>query len=184
MMQCGVNCQQAKWFLFISALVTIVYGYSSVPVIDLHDFGYLSSTPMHNEYDNVNYLDMSQPPYLEFGVAPGVLHDQDHSGGFDYRDEYSPKLANIYSRYLKRPSVLTYDDVCSLHKDVDYGNYVDHKEIISSFHKAGIKIEEYERANQEYLISDPRGLNFSAYVYVATLHSKYNEYVTKILKNK
>ncbi|KPM05011.1 peroxinectin-like protein 3 [Sarcoptes scabiei] len=54
---------------------------------------------------------------------------------------------------------------------------IDGEDIATTFHQAGLNIEDYERANQEYLASDPRGLNFSAYVYVATLHSKYNEFV-------
>lgn len=132
-----------------------------------------------------------------FAVAPGVLSPEyDSLHGFDYRREYSPKLRQIYSRYLNSPTG-DFSDGCSLGGDheggVDGGWLggesspdvgVDGDDLSSAFLKAGVQIEAYERANQEYLATDPRGLNFSAYVYVATLHSKYNELVTSQLKMK
>ncbi|OTF77398.1 hypothetical protein BLA29_012463, partial [Euroglyphus maynei] len=124
--------------------------------------------------------------YESVAVAPGVLPEYDNGyDGFDYRNEYSPKLSSLYKKYLKRPSIVPHDDHnCYLHEDQHYDIEINENEMSYAFQKAGIKIEEYERANQEYLASDPRGLNFSAYVYVASLHSKYNEFVTKVLKNK
>ncbi|KAJ6215754.1 hypothetical protein RDWZM_010254 [Blomia tropicalis] len=123
-----------------------------------------------------------------FAVAPGVLSDGGEHG-FDYRREYSPNLASIYSRYLNRPT----DDMhhcpsSGMGEDVgwldgdrpDMG--LDGHDFDSGFAYAARRIEEYERSNQQYLASDPRGLNFSAHVYVATLHAKYNELVTRHIK--
>lgn len=132
----------------------------------------------------------SSSAQYQFGVAPGVLPDHDAGYGFDFRNEYSPKLSYIFKKYLKRPSILANDEMCSFEEN-QFSMYqanheldIDGEDIATTFHQAGLNIEDYERANQEYLASDPRGLNFSAYVYVATLHSKYNEFVTEILKNK
>ncbi|XP_027203202.2 peroxidase-like [Dermatophagoides pteronyssinus] len=151
-------------------------------------FSYLSGVnpyELHNADPSATYHESS------FAVAPGVLPEFDNGyDGFDYRNEYSPKLSTIFKKYLKRPSIIPHEDNCHLHDD-QYGHYghqydvdIGEHEMSYAFQKAGLKIEEYERANQEYLASDPRGLNFSAYVYVASLHSKYNEFVTKVLKNK
>lgn len=175
----------------IAKTATAVYK-TNHPIIESSPsdtFSYVSGVDpyeLHDADPSVTYLE-------SFAVAPGVLPEYDNNyDGFDYRNEYSPKLSSLFKKYLKRPSYSSsYDDHgCSSHDDHyslyghDYELKIDETEMSYAFQKAGIKIEDYERANQEYLASDPRGLNFSAYVYVATLHSKYNEFVTKVLKNK
>ena len=159
--------------------------------------------PVAVEHDGVLYLQSNYENEIGdaagysgrgggFAVAPGVLSADYHDPhGFDYRREFSPKLSQIYSRYLNRPTG-DHSDMCgSGHDDGWIGagealhdGGVDPDDFESAFVKAGRRIEEYERANQEYLATDPRGLNFSAYVYVATLHAKYNELVTKQIKLK
>lgn len=134
--------------------------------------------------------------HKSFAVAPGVLSPEyDSVNGFDYRREYSPKLAQVYLKYLSKPTG-DYSDSCSLTTGSDgvenswlggaepEGAEIDGDDWASAFLKAGVAIEKYERSNQEYLATDPRGLNFSAYVYVATLHAKYNELLTSQLKVK
>ncbi len=136
------------------------------------------------------------PHKYSFAVAPGVLSPEyDSVNGFDYRREYSPKLKQIYSRYLNKPTG-DFSDGCMLSSgsgglDNSWlggaepeGAEIDGEDFASAFLKAGAAIEQYERSNQEYLATDPRGLNFSAYVYVATLHAKYNELLTGQLKIK
>lgn len=120
----------------------------------------------------------------KFAIAPGVLPENDQSYGFDYRREYSPHLASIFNKYLKRPTPYDGLDGCGPINSGDYLHSLEEHEFDRAFLSAGKRIEEYERVNQEYLASDPRGLNFSAFVYVATLHAKYNELVTKNLKKR
>jgi len=74
---------------------------------------------------------------------------------------------------------------CVSSASMDYGSEklnLDGQDFSAAFAFAGRRVEQYERANQEYLASDPRGLNFSAFIYVSTLHSKYNELVTQQLR--
>ena len=159
---------------------------------------------------------------IDFAVTPGVLfattesyHHLEDSHGYDYRREYSSKLAKIYNKYLNQPTdhgveLCSSSDGDNSDEEIDnidegsvrwfggsglggddlmantgpYSHLVEQEDFDSAFIKSGRRIEEYERANQEYLSSDPRGLNFSAYIYVSTLHAKYNELVTKHLKHK
>ena len=149
-------------------------------------FSYLSGA---NPYELHNADPSSTYHESFFAVAPGVLPELDNGyDGFDYRNEYSPKLSTIFKKYLKRPSIIPHEDNCHLHDD-QYGHYghqydidIGEHEMSYAFQKAGLKIEEYERANQEYLASDPRGLNFSAYVYVASLSPLH--YIIRIFPTK
>ena len=123
-----------------------------------------------------------------FAVAPGVLsHEHDHAG-YDYRREFSPKLAKIYNKYLNRPTGDFSDQCTTEGEDGWIGGeqdvHVDQEDFESAFLKAGGKIEEYERANQEYLATDPRGLNFSAYIFGALLQARFNEFITQYLTSK
>lgn len=151
---------------------------------------------LHSNYDNEilghEHSGAAHGPYSKgFAVTPGVLSHEYDAHGFDYRREFSPKLATIYNKYLNRPTG-DFSDQCSSgtgHDDDWLGGHepevaVDASDFESAFLKAGRQIEAYERSNQEYLATDPRGLNFSAYVYVATLHAKYNELLTKQIKLK
>lgn len=121
-----------------------------------------------------------------FGVAPGVHPEYDQDYGFDYSREYSPQLSTIYNRYLRRPTPL--DNECGHGNEIDWPHaedvHMEEEDYEKAFHAAGKGVEDYERANQEYLANDPRGLNFSAFVYVSTLHSKYNELLTENLKTR
>ena len=166
-----------------------------LPAVQPVAFEHDGALYLHSNFDNE--ISGAAPGYkggAGFGVAPGVLsHDYQDPHGFDYRREFSPKLSQIYSRYLNRPTGDD-SDLCEGHVGGGGDDWlggesahdvtVEQDEFDSAFLKAGRKIEEYERSNQEYLATDPRGLNFSAYVYVATLHAKYNELVTKQIKLK
>jgi len=112
-----------------------------------------------------------------FAVVPELLHD--FGGKFFHQREYSPELSQIYSQYLKKSF---YSEQCS--QSLDETALLTHEDFNEAFSVADQQIKNYENANQQYLSTDPRGLNFSAYIFVATLHSKYNEFTTEYLTNK
>lgn len=119
-----------------------------------------------------------------FALAPGVLANYEEGYGFDYRQEYSPGMASVYLKYLKRPT--KENEVC--HGAGHFPHYAEgdlgSDSFEASFQEAGNAIEEYESITQSYLASDPRGMNFSAFVYLNALHAKYNELLTESIKTK
>src|SRR6218665_1863562 len=127
-------------------------------------------------YDDLNEIHHSHGGSIGFGVAKGVLgglgteHDEQY--GFDYRREYSPKLSQIYSKYLHQSMPIDdrYGETECVSSPTPEWNgaeklLLDGHDFGEAFSFAGRRVEQYERANQEYLASDPRGLNFSAYIY-------------------
>ncbi|XP_054158735.1 peroxidase-like [Oppia nitens] len=158
--------------------------------------------PSHLGYTHAAPVAKSSPPSssssLPFGgIAPELLSDIPDGGRFKYQRELSPKVNHIYSQYLKGgggaggkhcdESATSGGDHFSNDGPVDDDDDDHHHrhgfssgfgDFDSAFRVADDQIKDYERANQEYLARDSRGLNFSAYIYVATLHAKYNEFLT------
>ena len=118
---------------------------------------------------------MIPPKLASFGVVPELLSDLE-VGKFVYQREFSPKLSQIYSQYLKNEF---FTQICA--QETGEPPFIAGHDFRAAFQVADQQIKEYELANQEYLSVDPRGLNFSAYVYVSGLHSKYNEFLTEYL---
>jgi hypothetical protein len=115
--------------------------------------------------------------FPSFAVVPELLHE--FGGKFFYQREYSPELSRIYSQYLKKSF---YSEQCS--QSLDETALLTLEDFGEAFSVADQQIKNYENANEQYLSTDPRGMNFSAYIFVATLHSKYNEFTTQHLTNK
>jgi hypothetical protein len=97
---------------------------------------------------------------------------------YDSQREYSPELARIYSQYLNRD---LYAAQCNQY---DKSSAITDEDVNEAIAFANQQIQLYENANQEYLSIDPRGLNFSAYIFGALLQSRYNEFTTQYLASK
>lgn len=120
-----------------------------------------------------------------FALAPGVLFEYHKDHGYDYRLEYSPSMASVYLKYLKRPT--SDKDMCFVHEEFSHPKHegsLDADSFDLSFQEAGSMIEEYESITQSYLATDPRGMNASAFIYLNALHAKYNELLTGSIKAK
>ncbi|OTF69111.1 hypothetical protein BLA29_009683 [Euroglyphus maynei] len=118
-------------------------------------------------------LDLSTP--LVSGVSVGR---------YNSKREYSPELARIYSRYLAND--MTIGSLCSNNHGGGYddGSTINENDIDEAISFASEQIQLYENANQQYLSIDPRGLNFSAYIFGALLQARFNEFITQYLTSK
>lgn len=120
-------------------------------------------------------LDLSTP--LVSGVSVGR---------YNAKREYSPELARIYSRYLAND--LTVGAMCGSHGMSPAGEpaaqSISEADISEAIAYASSQIQLYENANQQYLAIDPRGLNFSAYIFGALLQARFNEFITQYLTSK
>ena len=132
--------------------------------------------------DNIAYtsafpskLDLSTP--LVSGVSVGR---------YNPKREYSPELARIYTRYLAND--MTVGAMCAGHGMSPSGEItaqsISESDVNEAISYASSQIQLYENANQQYLAIDPRGLNFSAYIFGALLQARFNEYITQYLTQK
>lgn len=104
-------------------------------------------------------------------------------GRYNAKREYSPELARIYSRYLAND--MTIGALCpnGLHSP-NGGLSITEDDINQAIVFATEQIQLYENANQQYLSIDPRGLNFSAYIFGGLLQARFNEFITSYLTTK
>lgn len=120
-------------------------------------------------------LDLSTP--LISGVSVGR---------YNPKREYSPELARIYSRYLAND--MTVGAMCGSHGMSPAGEpqaqSISEADVSEAIAYASSQIQLYENANQQYLAIDPRGLNFSAYIFGALLQARFNEFITQYLTSK
>ena len=91
---------------------------------------------------------------------------------YNSENQYSPNLSHIYGRYLSRDSLN-----CKRKSGQSFD--INKKELTNACRKAVQQFQEFKANDQKYLATDPRGLNFSQYVYEIGLHSIHNELVTK-----
>lgn len=107
-------------------------------------------------------------------------------GRYNAKREYSPELARIYTRYLAND--MTVGAMCQGHGMSPNGEVpaqsITEADISEAISYASSQIQLYENANQQYLAIDPRGLNFSAYIFGALLQARFNEYITQYLTSK
>lgn len=124
-------------------------------------------------------LDLSTP--LVSGVSVGR---------YNPKREYSPELARIYTRYLAND--MTAGAMCGSHGmspvvgqngEISAAS-ISEADVSEAIAFASSQIQLYENANQQYLAIDPRGLNFSAYIFGALLQARFNEFVTQYLTSK
>lgn len=126
-------------------------------------------------------LDLSTP--IEVGVSVGR---------YNAKREYSPELARIYTRYLAND--LSVGGLCAQHgmspaagvhgPSTSPASSITEADINEAIAFASTQIQLYENANQQYLAIDPRGLNFSAYIFGALLQARFNEFVTQYLTTR
>ncbi|KAI2800768.1 hypothetical protein BLOT_012340 [Blomia tropicalis] len=111
-------------------------------------------------------------------------------GRYNAKREYSPELARIYTRYLSND--MTVGAMCAKHgmgppteshESLNAGSITE-ADINEAIGYASQQIQLYENANQQYLAIDPRGLNFSAYIFGALLQARFNEFITQYLTGK
>lgn len=147
----------------------------------------LFSLSFNSAYNSINgrYFDnviLNSQPYSSPKFSQSYADFPQISAGYgakyDSQREYSSELARIYSKYLNRD---LYAVQCN-----QYGksSAITDEDVNEAINYANQQIQLYENANQEYLSIDPRGLNFSAYIFGALLQSRYNEFATQYLSSK
>jgi peroxidase len=133
-----------------------------------------------DSYDSV-VVHSSQPLYTSSQLsAYESSPDYVSSVGakYDPQREYAPELAGIYVKYLSREQYGAQCDSYAKSSSLTDGD------LQEAMNFANQQIQLYEGANQQYLAIDPRGLNFSAYIFGAILQSRYNEFTTQYLMAK
>ena len=165
------------------ALVAITMAAIGCILSFVHAFSAHSSHLSPSSLDNLAYtsafpskLDLSTP--LVSGVS---------IGRYNPKREYSPELARIYTRYLAND--LTVGAMCSQQGLAKSGSdittaSITEADVNEAISYASSQIQLYENANQQYLAIDPRGLNFSAYIFGALLQARFNEFITQYLISK
>ena len=137
-----------------------------------------SAVPSIQSYDNV-IVHNSQPLYTSSKLTAVESSPDSYvtsiGAKYDANREYAPELAGIYAIYLNREQ---YGAQCDSYAQSSSLTDGDLQEAMSF---ANQQIQLYESANQQYLAIDPRGLNFSAYIFGAILQSRYNEFTTQYL---
>lgn len=106
-------------------------------------------------------------------------------GRYNPKREYSPELARIYTQYLSND--MTVGGMCAKHNMAPLDKQaatITEADVNEAIQFAAQQIQIYETANQQYLAIDPRGLNFSAYIFGALLQARFNEYITQFLITK
>ena len=96
---------------------------------------------------------------------------------YDPSVEYSPDISKVYNQYLKRR--YTYQN-CSGVKSGSVSDLTD-KDLENALRVADQELKAFIAADQKYLEKDPRGLDFSLFVYQANLRTLFNEFVTRNL---
>ena len=132
----------------------------------------------HESYDNV-IVHSSQPLYTSAKLQSYEGPERfvtSYGPKYDPQREYSPELSYIYSKYLNRPQAYGQPQC-----DPSASSQLSDQDLAEAQSFAGQQIQQYEAANQAYLAVDPRGLNFSAYIFGAILQSRYNEFTTQYL---
>lgn len=121
-------------------------------------------------------------PYDSSKIGAGL-------GRYNAKREYSPELARIYTRYLAND--MTAGALCAQqgmsHNPASSSSAsasITEADIQEAIAFASEQIQLYENANQQYLAIDPRGLNFSAYIFGALLQARFNEYITQYLTTR
>lgn len=154
----------------ITFIIAMVYGFSAhtshishMPANVDHLSVYTSAFPAK--------MDLSTP--LVSGISVGR---------YNSKREYSPELARIYTRYLSND--MTIGALCPNNHAIHDGSTVTEDDINEAISFASQQIQLYENANQQYLAIDPRGLNFSAYIFGALLQARFNEFITQYLTSK
>ena len=121
------------------------------------------------------------PSNFELGtpLVPGVS-----IGRYNPKREYSPELARIYTQYLAND--MTAGAMCAKHNlaPMKQAASITEADVSEAIDFASQQIQLYETANQQYLAIDPRGLNFSAYIFGALLQARFNEFITQYLTTR
>lgn len=139
----------------------------------------------YDAFDNV-IVPSSQPLYTSSkltaydGSQDAASYVSSVGVKYDSQREYSPELAGIYVKYLAREQGYGTPQCDSYAKS----SSLSEADIQEAMGFANQQIQLYESANQQYLAIDPRGLNFSAYIFGSILQSRYNEFTTQYLMAK
>ncbi|KAH7644884.1 salivary peroxidase/catechol oxidase [Dermatophagoides farinae] len=150
-------------------IIAMVYGFSA----HTSHISHMPANAEHLVYTSAfpAKMDLSTP--LVSGISVGR---------YNAKREYSPELARIYSRYLAND--MTIGALCPNGHTIHDGSSITEDDINEAISFASQQIQLYENANQQYLAIDPRGLNFSAYIFGALLQARFNEFITQYLTSK